>query len=152
MYLNIFFSIFGNVVFFFSPHNKTITRLISPSTPQQQHEMKVSEPLHSLQKHQMRKRLKKKERKKGKMKVKTDWALVSVPGERASRWMVLGVRDLGVAWLRPGQGSWSGEGSAGVAKEVSDRRGSELGWARSSEPVPGWDMAVLKPVASWIIR
>lgn len=49
--------------------------------------------------------------------------------------MVLGVRDLGVAWLRPGQGSWSGEGSAGVAKEVSDRRGSELGWARSSEPV-----------------
>lgn len=51
--------------------------------------------------------------------------------------MVLGVRVLGVAWLRPGQGSWSGEDSAGVAEGVSDRRGSELGWARSSEPVPG---------------
>lgn len=61
----------------------------------------------------------------------------TVPGERASRWMVLGVRGWGVAWLRPGQGSWSREESACVAGEVSDRRGSELGWARSSEPVSG---------------
>lgn len=51
--------------------------------------------------------------------------------------MVLGVRDLRVAWLRPGQGSWSEEDSAVVVEGVSDRRGSELGWARSSEPVPG---------------
>lgn len=50
--------------------------------------------------------------------------------------MVLGVRDLGVSWLRPGQDSWSGEDSADVAQEGSDRRCSELGWARSSEPVP----------------
>lgn len=37
-------------------------------------------------------------------------------------------------WLRPGQGTWSREDSAGVTEEVSD---SELGCARSSEPVSG---------------
>ena len=60
--------------------------------------------------------------------------------------MVLGVRGGGVAWLRPGQGSWSGEDSAGGAKEVSDRRGSELGWARSSEPVSAGVMSGVQPV------
>lgn len=60
--------------------------------------------------------------------------------------MVLSVRGGGVASLRPGQGSWSGEDSAGVAKEeVSDRRCSELGWARSSEPVPGGERSGLQP-------
>lgn len=60
--------------------------------------------------------------------------------------MVLGVRDCGVAWLRPGQGSWSVEDSAGVAEEVSDCRVSELGWARSSEPVSGGELSALQPV------
>lgn len=49
--------------------------------------------------------------------------------------MVLGVRGLGVSWLRPGQSSWSVGDSADVAQQGTDRRGSELGWARSSEPV-----------------
>lgn len=44
--------------------------------------------------------------------------------------MVLGDRGLEVAWLRPGQGSWSWENSG------SNLRDSELVWARSSEPVP----------------
>lgn len=44
--------------------------------------------------------------------------------------MVLSVRGLEVAWLRPGQGSWSWEDSG------SNLRDSELVWARSSEPVP----------------
>lgn len=70
-------------------------------------------------------------RKKKKWKWKpTRW--FALPGERASRWMVLGVRGLGVAWLRPGLWSWSAKGSAGFAEEGSDR--SELGLARSSEP------------------
>ena len=51
-----------------------------------------------------------------------------------------------MAWLRPGQGSWSGEDSAGVTEEVSNRRGSELGWARSSEPVSGGEVSGLEPV------
>lgn len=46
-----------------------------------------------------------------------------------------------MAWLRPGQGTWSREDSAGVAEGVSDRLGSELGWARSSEPVSGGEMS-----------
>lgn len=56
--------------------------------------------------------------------------------------MVLGVRGLGVTWLRPGRWTWSAKGSAGFAEEGSDR--SELGLARSSEPEYQSGMSRLK--------